>query len=72
MSAGCCTDQLRTVEGESQVCTLRLGISREAIAPGGIQRIALHNVALGLQARRQSRQHATHGNIAAAPLPCAW
>ncbi len=63
MSAGSvvsCNGQLRTLEGEAKVCTLRLSISREAIAPSCIQRIALHNVALCLHITRQARQHATH------------
>ena len=55
-----CNGQLRTLEGEAKVCTLRLGISREAIALSCIQRIALHNVALSLHITRQARQHATH------------
>ena len=63
MSAGVVVSgsgRLRTLEGEAEVCTLRLGISREAIAPSCIQRIALHNVALRLYIRQQARQHAAH------------
>ena len=59
--------QLRTLEGEAKVCTLRLGISREAIAPSCIQGIALHNVALRLHITWPSTS-ACNTQIAAATL----